>query len=230
MITPWTTIDQLADPTHPLANEVIQSASWILYKLTAEKYPGIKIGREAYSSQDSTVKVAPVLVRGKLVNLPVTSTIGNQRELHIRHKPAHRLISVEVDGVTQPLENYELRNHSYIVKKDRTNWVFTSGKEVVVEYEYGVNPPRIGVEAAIKLANELILAIENDPECAIPANVTSVNRQGFSFQMTDPQAFIDQGRTGIREVDMFIVASNPTRSSKPARFYSPTRIIGETIQ
>lgn len=230
MIAPWAEISELADPTHPLATEMIQSASWILYKLTAEKYPGILVAREAYASNDFSTKVAPVLISGKMVNLPVTSSVGNKRELYVRHKPVHRLISVEVNGVVQPLSNYQLRNHSFIIKKDRTLWNFHANTEVVIEYEYGTNPPPMGMRAAVRLADELILAVENDPECAIPANVTSVNRQGYSFQMTDPQTFIDQGRTGIREVDMFIIASNPKGSSKPAKFYSPNRIIGETIQ
>lgn len=224
----WTTVDQLANPTHPLAQEVIESASWILFKLTAEKYPGINTSTEIYSTRDFTAQVAPVLIQGKLVNLPVGTSMGNRRELYLRHKPIRRLISVKINGIEQPLTNYEVRNYSYLIKKDRTFWNFHANYEVEVSYEWGSNPPRIGVEAAIKLANELILAIENDPACAIPANVTSVSRQGMEFQMTDPQIFIEQGRTGIREVDLFIIAANPSKSRKQSRLFSPTRIIGET--
>jgi hypothetical protein len=48
-----------------------------------------------------------------------------------------------------------------------------------------------------------------------------VTRQGVSFQMFDPQMFINQGRTGIYEVDVFIASVNPGRASKRARVFSP---------
>lgn len=230
MATAWTTIDQLADPTHPLAREMIESASWILYKLTAEKYPGIITTKECYSSNDASVQFAPVLLQGKMVNLPVNSSRGNRRELYLRNSPVRSINKITINGEEASLADYQLRNYSYIVKTNKTAWNFYPGYEVCVEYRYGARPPRMGVEAAVKLANELILAIENSPDCAIPANVTSVSRQGMEFQMTDPQTFIEQGRTGIREVDMFIAAANPTKSRKRARLFSPTRIIGETLQ
>ena len=230
MVQPWAEVSDLADPLHPLANQVLESASFILYKLTAEKYPGIITVREAYNAPDSVVKTTPVLVQGKMMNLPVSSSRGNRRELYLRNKPARRIISITVNGKVQNVDDYQLRNFSYIIKKNGQHWTFTSHDEVIVEYEYGNKPPKIGEEAAIKLANELILAIENDPNCAIPANVTSVSRQGMSFQMTDPQIFIEQGRTGIREVDLFIAATNPTKARKQSRLFTPNRIIGETIQ
>lgn len=230
MIQAWASYADMANPTHPLAEEMMKSASWILYKLTAEKYPGIQTTKEIYSAKDFSVKTSPVLMQGKMYNLPVNTTMGNRRELYLRHTPVRRIISISVGGQYRPFEDYEIRNHTFIIKKDRTYWNFNSAMEVEIEYEFGVEPPTLGKEAALRLANELILAIDDDPACSIPANVTSVNRQGFSFQLNDPQVFLEKGRTGIKEVDLFIATTNPTGSRKKARLYSPTRIIGETRQ
>lgn len=226
----WTTIDQLADPSHPMAMEAIASASWILYKLTAEKYPGVLETTDCYSARDLSVQVAPVLVQGRMMNLPVASTRGNRRELYLRHSPVHQILELTLNGESQDLAKYQLRNHSFIIRKDRQFWSLNSALEVCVTYRYGTPPPRAGVVAATRLADELLLAYDDSDQCAIPTNVSSVERQGVNFQMYDPQTFISEGRTGIREVDFFIAAANPGKARKRARLYSPTRITGETIQ
>lgn len=226
----WTTINDLADPAHPQAMDAIASATWILYKLTAEKYPGILQTTDCYSAPDVNVQVAPVLVQGKMMNLPVSSTRGNRRELYLRHSPVHQIFEITINGEVQDLSKYQLRNYSFIVQKNRQYWNLNSAQEVCVTYQYGTPPPRAGVVAATRLADELLLAYDGSDQCAIPANVTSVSRQGVDFQMFDPQTFISEGRTGIQEVDFFIQAANPGKARKRARLYSPTRITGETIQ
>ena len=71
------------------------------------------------------------------------------------------------------------------------------------------------------LANELLLADSNSPDCRIPERVQSVSRQGVSWTMIDPQDFLDKGRTGIYEVDMLIRAVNPSGAKRRVRVFSP---------
>jgi hypothetical protein len=75
--------------------------------------------------------------------------------------------------------------------------------------------------AARRLANELVLAAEGSADCALPRNVTSVARQGVSFEIFDPQEFMDKGHTGLYEVDLFLSAFNPNKSRKRAKVFSP---------
>ena len=84
-------------------------------------------------------------------------------------------------------------------------------------------PPKAGVLAATTLANELLILMGeggNPNQCRIPERVRSVSREGLSFDMIDPQDFMDDGRTGIWEIDLFIRTANPSRAKKQPRLLS----------
>ena len=93
-------------------------------------------------------------------------------------------------------------------------------REVVVEYTYGSPPPE-AVDKAIKaLACELDKAYSGDDGCRLPARVTSISRQGISMTILDPQDFLENGKTGLIEVDLIISAFNPKQAKSRARVYS----------
>ena len=48
MAISWITEDDLSDPSNPLSAVMAESASWILYKLTGEKYTGFRTSTEWY--------------------------------------------------------------------------------------------------------------------------------------------------------------------------------------
>jgi hypothetical protein len=90
-----------------------------------------------------------------------------------------------------------------------------------VTYTYGVPAPVAGRRAARTLARELVKGWSDDDTCALPDRVQSIDRQGISIAVMDPQDFLDEGRTGLYEVDLFLRAANPDKARKPARVFSP---------
>lgn len=224
----WCKTTDTIDPTGPYTEDNIHTASFILYKLTGEKYPGVLRTTEVYS-QDTDLSTAtqPALIGGQMYNIPRS---GNAlTELSLRHQPVREVHRVTYLGRDLDPSEYSLRNNSFIVLKNRQPWILSHVNELEVEYSYGMNPPRAGRKAAIRFANELILADKGSDACSLPQRVTSVNRQGVSFTMLDPQDFVKDGRTGIYEIDLFLTAVNPNKSQKRAKVYSPGRPFGEKI-
>jgi hypothetical protein len=226
----WITANDTVDPTGPYTDLAIRTASWILYKLTAEKYTGLKSVTESYSLDNSgALQFSPHLVRGEMYNFPIgMSTFGNTR-ITLRHQPV-RLIEEVIQG-TQILspDSYELRNNAFISRKDKLPWLMFPQQELSVSYKYGTPPPFAGKKAAIRLANELIWLDTDEGNCSLPERVTSVQRQGISYTMLDPQDFLDRGKTGIYEIDMFITSANPRGALKKPQVYVAGRPSGEKI-
>lgn len=96
------------------------------------------------------------------------------------------------------------------------------GSTLDVTYTYGAPPPGYITTAIDVLANELLLSDSSD--CRLPDRVTSVSRQGLSWTVIDPQDFLDQGRTGIYEVDLAIRLANPGGARARTRVFSPERL------
>lgn len=88
-----------------------------------------------------------------------------------------------------------------------------------VTYEYGSKPSALVQSAIDTLAAELAAAENPNAECRLPERVTSVSRQGVSWTVIDPQDFLEQGRTGIYEVDLAIKAAGTSKAR--ARVFSP---------
>lgn len=99
--------------------------------------------------------------------------------------------------------------------------------ELAVTYEYGALPPTVGVEEAIKLADQFMLYEIGSDECILPETVTAVERQGVSIAVINPHEIITNGYTGIRSTDMFIKTYNPNRARVKSKIYIPGRPVGE---
>lgn len=91
-----------------------------------------------------------------------------------------------------------------------------------VEYTYGLSQLPTAVSRAVEvLAAEMQASVDGKP-CRLPDRVTSVNRQGVSWTLIDPQDFLLDGRTGLYEVDLVLSAySGGSRARARARTFSP---------
>ena len=96
-----------------------------------------------------------------------------------------------------------------------------SPSQVEVTYTYGTPPPTAGRAAARVLATELVKLYEDDDTCALPQRVTSISRQGVSYTLLDNQDFIDELKTGIYAIDLFLKTANPDKARARARVFSP---------
>jgi hypothetical protein len=55
----------------------------------------------------------------------------------------------------------------------------------------------------------------------LPQRVTSISRQGVSYTLLDSQDFIEELKTGIYAVDLFLKSVNPDKARARSRVFSP---------
>lgn len=228
MAVQWLTVQDTFDPTSAFAESAVDYASFLMHNLTAEKFPGVHTTTESYTAAlPAVLPRTPQVVHGQIFNMP--AHVASPTNLHLRHSPVLSVQEIVQGGVTLDPSTYSIRNNSYLRRDGGIPWVLDPVNELLITYTWGIEPPASGKRAAIRLANELILLSMGSPECALPQRITSVNRQGLSYTYTDPQQFLDNGRTGIPEIDFFIAAVNPKGSKKKARVFSVDRPRGEKI-
>lgn len=224
----WISAADTIDPTGPYTASAIAYASEILYKLSGEKYTGVYTTTESYTSDTFTsATTSPALISGKVYNLPRLN--DGFRNLRLRHSPVHSIQSIEYLGQVMDPSEYSLRNNAYVVRNQGLPWILDPMNELIVTYTHGVMPPASGKRAAIRLANEMILFDMGSSLCALPERISSVQRQGVSYTVMDPQEFISNGKVGIYEVDLFLAAVNPHKAKKRPRVFSVDRPRGERI-
>lgn len=89
-----------------------------------------------------------------------------------------------------------------------------------VTFSPGRALPVAGQTAAGLLAGEFIKACAGG-DCVLPPQIASLTRQGVDVEFVSPETVFSDGRTGIREVDLFITAVNPSGLRRRARVMSP---------
>lgn len=110
------------------------------------------------------------------------------------------------------------RSGNYAVRTDGRGWPLSNDTRIT--YQFGRKVPASGVLAEIQLATELGKAMAGKP-CGLPARVTSVTRQGISFDMLESLEVLKAGLTGVYSVDQWILAVNPDRQRQQGRCWSP---------
>lgn len=90
-----------------------------------------------------------------------------------------------------------------------------------VSYTYGVAPPPLGVQAAVQIGCQLLLAMSGQP-CQLPANASKLVRQGVTIERIVPLAKqLRTGGTGLFLVDSFLAAYNPAALRRRPSVFSP---------
>lgn len=230
----WATTDDLSESVRfdERADEAIGAASHILWALSGRKYSGTRSTVEYYDARQG-LGLNPHL--GSVQQQAISQTYpsdyvcldcGFPHKMRLRHTPVQRVLSVEVNGTLLTPQQYALI--------DRSSLGFPFGRLgcaascVRISYIWGVNPPAGGRAACVRMAEQFLLAWNNDDDCRFPARVTNVTRQGVSWTILDPQDFLNDGRTGLYEVDLFLKAVNPDKARRPARVFSPDIPRGQT--
>lgn len=229
MATPWISAADTIDPAGPYTESAIQFASFVLYKLTGEKYTGVQTTTEVYTLEmPMSIATAPTLITGQVYNLPRFADNGH-RNLRLRHTPVRTVVSVKHLGRELDPSEYSLRNNSYLVRANGIPWVLDTIHELEITYTHGTLPPAAGKRAAIRLANELILFDKGSSLCALPERISTVARQGVTYTTLDPQEFISNGKVGIYEIDLFLAAVNPYKVKKRPKVFSPGSVRTERV-
>ena len=138
---------------------------------------------------------------------------------------------VKIDGVILDPSAYRLdilKGVPVLVRTDGECWPdcqdMTAGEDEVgafaITYQQGIPVPRAGQIAAGLLACEFAKACSG-ADCVLPQQIASMTRNGVEIQVSDPTELLDQGLTGVAQVDQWIRAVNPYRRAQPSRVYSP---------
>lgn len=139
------------------------------------------------------------------------------------------IASVKIGVDVIPTTSYRIDNGSRLVRTDGEQWPLcqdmsaapgTDGAFVVSYYE-GAIPSDMDFFAVGLLAAEFYRACTDDRKCRLPRGVTSVVRQGISYEVKSDM-FAD-GVTGIAEVDVVIRHHNPNLLKGRPRVLSPDR-------
>ena len=233
----WVNVEELdtyAD--HEYAYEAVKVASQLLWSMSGRKYGGINTVTEkyvcasrAYRLGASARNYTPELVGGDMYNIPfdefddyaelTTDGMSPSTRLRLRGRPVVKIDAVrDRTGTIVDPSNYYLVDHSTLQARSGTAWAPCN---IEVTYTYGSPPPASGKAAARTLATEFIKLWSGNDDCALPQRITAISRQGISYTVLDNQDFIDELRTGLYIVDLFLKSSNPDKARAKARVFSP---------
>ena len=237
----WTNVEDLGSTyaNSDYAYDAVKTASYLLWGMSGRKYSGTTTVTERYVSifdpylraGASILTYSPILVDGDVQNLRLggsglygdddylgDGTSSNTR-IRLRGRKVVKIHTVrDIDGNIIDPSQYYLVEHSTLLAAPGATW---TPSNVEVTYTYGTPPPTAGKNAARMLAIELVKLYEGDDTCALPQRVTSISRQGISYTVLDNQDFIDDLRTGLYAVDLFLKTSNPDKARARARVFSP---------
>lgn len=218
------------------ATDACQVASNLLWAMSGRKYHGTTTVTERYFTaidafryQGSSAKqFFPHMIGGSVFNLPAedwndsayqSDGSSSLSRIRLRGKPVQEVHMVRngYDGTIIPADSYYLAEHSTLIAYKGTPW---APGNIEVTYTFGQQPPTAGRHAARVFAIELIKAWEGD-DCALPDRVTSVSRQGVSYTILDNQDFLENFRTGIYVIDLFLKTANPAKALAPSKVFSP---------
>jgi len=140
--------------------------------------------------------------------------------------PVAALIEVSLDGVEMPLGDFRVDNGHRIVRSDGECWPSCQDLTLPlgqpgtlgITYVPGIVPDDAGLWAAGVLACEFAKACTGG-RCRLPSSVTAVARQGVTFEISG--GMFPGGLTGIREVDAYLTAVNPSGLKLPPMVWSP---------
>ena len=237
----WTNVEDLGSTyaNSDYAYDAVKTASYLLWGMSGRKYSGTTTVTERYVSifdpylraGASILTYSPILVDGDVQNLRLggsglygdddylgDGTSSNTR-IRLRGRKVVKIHTVrDIDGNIIDPSQYYLVEHSTLLAAPGATW---TPSNVEVTYTYGTPPPTAGKNAARMLAIELVKLYEGDDTCALPQRVTSISRQGISYTVLDNQDFIDDLRTGLYAVDLFLKTTNPDKARARARVFSP---------
>ena len=233
----WITPEELGEyEDTEFSYEAAKSASYLLWALSGRKYSGVTTVTERYVCAGRTYRYGPsvknndaVLIDGDVYNIfsdnldfyedIATDGTTSSSRIRLRGRPVTKIHTIRnrVGEVISP-DKYYLVDHSTIHAVTGVRWTPCN---VEVTYSYGVDPPTLGRMAARTLAIEFVKLFNNDDDCALPQRITSIARQGISYTLLDSQDFIQEMRTGLYAVDMFLKSVNPHKAVAKARVFTP---------
>jgi hypothetical protein len=141
-------------------------------------------------------------------------------------RPIGSVQEVKIDGVVLDPLTYRVDDGKWLVRLGDECWpdcqdMALADTEVgtfSVTYLNAIPVDALGAYAAGTLACEYAKAC-NGQKCRLPSGVTSVARQGVSYEIAS--GAFPNGETGIREVDTWVARFNPHHLRMPTQVWTP---------
>ena len=143
--------------------------------------------------------------------------------------PVGEIIEVIVDGSVVDPADYAVEDGNALVWRGEGECPWPAYQDMslpldaegtfAITYLNAYPVDMLGAQAAAHLALEFAKACGGKGKCALPAGVTSVVRNGVSFEVAS--GLFPEGRTGIQVVDGFIELWNPDHRSRQSTVWSP---------
>lgn len=92
-----------------------------------------------------------------------------------------------------------------------------------IRYNYGKPVPLDGQLAASIFACQIALNLCGSEGCVLPQRLKSITREGMEMDFADPLTFLDEGKVGIYEVDLFLHSVNPSKLKRRSRVHRPDK-------
>jgi hypothetical protein len=233
----WITPEELSEYAETeFAYEAAKSASNLLWALSGRKFSGVATVTERYVCAGRVYRYGPsinnsqaVLVDGDVFNFysddldfyegMTADGITSSSRIRLRGRPVTKVHTIrDRSGNVISPDKYYLVDHSTIQASLGVPWTPCN---IEITYSYGTEPPTLGKMAARTLAIEFVKLWNGHDDCALPQRVTSISRQGVSYTLLDSQDFIDEMRTGLYAVDLFLKSVNPDKARAKARVFTP---------
>lgn len=150
--------------------------------------------------------------------------------------PVASILDVTIGGVSVDPATYRVDNEHWLVRTGGECWPQcaemnddTGDNVFEVTYERGQPIPAVVLTAASTLACEWAKACVNDGTCRLSNRVTDLARNGISIDMMSPGDLLENGMTGLWEVDAIIRAINPTNLDRRLRIWAPELKVPRTV-
>ncbi len=249
---PWATIDEVrgdgifcgkcAENQDEIPDEILEeallAASEILNNLTFGDFPGICT---------ETVRLCPQATGGDSwwwhgTIVPSVSQVdhncfsyrswgcgcsgrpscgcGDFPEVDLGRLMVQSVEEVILGGEVLAPSSYIVQDYRYLARTDGGSWPCCGDLEVTLTW--GSEPTAGLKRSAMVFACQLALGWCGQP-CDLPANVTSVQRQGVSIQVFNPGDLGEAGITGVSIIDQPVLAYRYRRNHRGGGFSSPDR-------
>ncbi|MBB3665908.1 hypothetical protein FB384_004867 [Prauserella sediminis] len=226
----------------PEHQRVVEAASEILWRLTAGRFglchDTVRPCRRNCLPDDCYAPPATsgLLLGSRWVNMGCAHQqrpcgCGPVSEIALPgpvHVDDEHPVAVRVDGAQLDPTVFRLVDGNRLIRVDGQKWPdcqdFTADLDEPgafgIDYWRGNPVPPGGRRAVALLACELWKAC-NGLECQLPNRVEQVQREGVTMTMVNSQEFLERGRVGITEADMWLSSVNPSGLRQPPAVYSP---------
>ncbi len=205
----------------PRLVDAIDDASLVLFYLTGKQFQGT-----------SRKTVRPNCLTG------FCSCGCTPFQVNLGLWPITSLVSVRYDGTlytgSDLTDTFHINDYRFLARNDGeaflsgNQWAIAGGSEDTEDngyvfeatVDYGLETPRLLTRATRALACQFVAACCDKP-CKLPERVTSVSRRGITQDLASVVDLLEQGRTGIYEVDLAIKVFNPSKLQSPSFFWHP---------